>query len=287
MNGGRDPETGGKSARHLELQLADGLDYAAGDHLGVLPRNNVDLIRRVMARFGLDAGTYLTITPTGGAFTHLPVGEATPLLGVLGSCVELQDVATRTDLGVLSRYATNPAEQAQLLAMSGLDDEGRAAYRERVGTPRTSVLDLLDDYPSVELPFNVYLELLPPMRPRYYSISSSPTAASTCHLTVGVVRDAARSGKGIFSGVASGHLADSMVGSTLFTFVRKPAIPFHPPENPHVPMIMVGAGTGMAPFRGFLQERADLKAKGVPVGESILLPAQRSNASATGSGTNS
>jgi cytochrome P450/NADPH-cytochrome P450 reductase len=270
MNGGRDPETGGKSTRHLELQLAEGMEYAAGDHLGVLPRNNVDLIRRVMAKFGLDAGTYLTITPTGGAFTHLPVGEATPLLGVLGSCVELQDVATRTDLEVLSRYAGDPAEQAQLLAMSGLDDEGRTAYRERVGTPRTSVLDLLDDYPSVALPFNVYLELLPPMRPRYYSISSSPTAASTCHITVGVVRDAARSGKGTFSGVASGHLADSMEGSTVFTFVRKPAIPFHPPANPHVPMIMVGAGTGMAPFRGFLQERADLKAKGVPVGESIL-----------------
>ena len=270
LHGGRDPETGGRSARHLELQLAAGQEYAAGDHLGVLPRNHVDLIRRVMARFGLDAGTYLTITPTGGAFTHLPVEEPTPLLGVLGSCVELQDVATRTDLAVLSRYAEAPHEQAELLLMSGLDDQGRALYRDRVSVRRTSVLDLLDEYTSVLLPFNAYLELLPPMRPRYYSISSSPVASSTCHLTVGVVRDQARSGHGTFSGVASGHLADSLEGSTVFTFVRKPTIPFHPPANPHVPMIMVGAGTGMAPFRGFLQERADLKAKGVPIGESIL-----------------
>lgn len=270
LHGGRDPETGGRSARHLELQLAEGQEYAAGDHLGVLPRNNVDLIRRVMARFGLDAGTYLTITPTGGVFTHLPVDEPTPLLGVLGSCVELQDVATRTDLAVLSRYAEDPREQAELLAMSGLDDQGRAAYRDRVAARRLSALDLLDEYPSVDVPFDVYLELLPPMRPRYYSISSSPVASATCHLTVGVVRDQARSGHGTFSGVASGHLADSMEGSTVFTFVRKPTIPFHPPANPHVPMIMVGAGTGMAPFRGFLQERADLRTKGVPVGESIL-----------------
>lgn len=266
----QDAAIGARSARHIELQLPEGTEYATGDHLGVMPRNNVELIRRVMARFGLDAGTYLTITPTGGVFTHLPIGEPTPLLGVLGSCVELQDVATRTDLAALSRYAKDPQEQADLLTMSGLDEQGKAAYRDKIAVPRKSVLELIDDYPSVDVPFNVYLELLPPMRPRYYSISSSPAATSSCHLTVGVLRGPARSGHGTFSGVASGHLEASMEGSTVFTFVRRPTVPFHPPANPHVPMIMVGAGTGLAPFRGFLQERADLKEKGVPIGESIL-----------------
>ena len=247
------------------------MEYQTGDHLGVLPRNNVDLIRRVMARFGLDAGTYLTINPTGGGtYTHLPLGEPAPLLGILGACVELQDVASRNDLAVLARYATDPEEAAELLTMSGLDEAGREAYRERVGARRRSVLELLDDFPSCDLPFNVYLELLPPMRPRYYSISSSPAVASSCHLTVGVLHGPARSGDGYFNGVASNHLATSMEGSTQFTFVRKPTIPFRPPANPHVPMIMIGAGTGMAPFRGFLQERAAMAEKGVPVGPSIL-----------------
>ncbi|MGN6636453.1 MAG: bifunctional cytochrome P450/NADPH--P450 reductase, partial [Oryzihumus sp.] len=55
-----------------------------------------------------------------------------------------------------------------------------------------------------------------------------------------------------------------------FVFVRQPAIPFRPPENPHTPMIMVGAGTGLAPFRGFLQDRAAQREQGVPTGESLL-----------------
>src|SRR4029434_8345171 len=80
----------------------------------------------------------------------------------------------------------------------------------------------------------------------------------------------ARSGDGYFNGVASNHLASSMENSTQFIFVRKPTIPFRPPANPHLPMIMVGAGTGVAPFRGFLQERAALAKQGAPIGKSIL-----------------
>ena len=73
-----------------------------------------------MARFGLDAGTYLTINATGGGtYTHLPLGEPAPLLGILGACVELQDVAKCNDLAVLARYATDPDEAAELLTMSG------------------------------------------------------------------------------------------------------------------------------------------------------------------------
>ena len=76
-----------RSTRHLEIALPAGSSYRAGDHLGVLPRNNIDLIRRVMARFGLDAGQYVTIIPNSGTHTHLPIDEPAPLLGVLGSAM--------------------------------------------------------------------------------------------------------------------------------------------------------------------------------------------------------
>lgn len=266
LNGGG----AGRSTRHLEIALAPGTEYTTGDHLGVLPRNDVELIRRVIARFGLDAGTYLTITPTGGSYTHLPLDEPAPLLGVLGSCVELQDVAGRSDIAVLARHTTDPAQHEELLALTALDDEGRSRYRKTIAEPRVTVLDLLDAYPSCHLPFETFLDMLPPLRPRYYSISSSPSATESCHITVGVLDVPARGRDGRYRGVCSSHLRRADVQGTLFTFVRTPTIPFHPPENPHTPMIMVGAGTGMAPFRGFLQDRAALAERGVPVGESML-----------------
>jgi len=253
-----------RSTRHLEIALTGG--YRTGDHLGVLPRNGIDLIRRVTARFGLDAGQYLTIIPNSGGHTHLPIDEPTPLLGVLGACVELQDVAGRDDIATLARYTDDPAQKAALEELTGDD-----AYRDRVHLPHRSLLDLLEAFPACALPFAEFLDMLPPLRPRYYSISSSPLHdPDTCSITVGVLRGPARSGSGTFTGTGSGYLASLPENATVFTFVRSPGIAFHPPENPHTPMIMIGAGTGLAPFRGFLQDRAALRDQGVPVGPSLL-----------------
>ncbi|MGY1643485.1 bifunctional cytochrome P450/NADPH--P450 reductase [Geodermatophilus sp. SYSU D00703] len=257
----------GKSTRHIEVSLPQDQGYRAGDHLGVLPRNNIELLRRVMAHFGLDAGQYVTIIPNAGAHTHLPIDEPAPVLGVLGSCVELQDVATRDDIEVLARYTDDAQQRAELEELARDD----ARYEARVHAPNRSVIDLLEEFPACSLPFEEYLDMLPPLRPRYYSISSSPLSdPDVCSITAGVLQAPARSGAGTFTGVASGHLAQLPENGTVFVFVREPTIPFRPPENPHVPMVMVGAGTGLAPFRGFLQERAAQHDQGVPVARSLL-----------------
>ncbi|MGY1592128.1 bifunctional cytochrome P450/NADPH--P450 reductase [Geodermatophilus sp. SYSU D00708] len=260
--------TPGRSTRHLEVALPQDQGYRAGDHLGVLPRNSIELLRRVMGHFGLDAGQYVTIIPNAGSHTHLPIDEPAPVLGVLGSCVELQDVATRDDLELLARYTDDPQQRAELEQLAG-DDE---RYRERVHAPNRSVIELLEEFPACALPFAEYLDLLPPLRPRYYSISSSPLSSpDVCSITVGVLQAPARSGAGTFTGVASGHLAQLPENGTVFAFVREPTIAFRPPADPDVPMVMVGAGTGLAPFRGFLQERAAQQDQGVPVARSLLV----------------
>src|SRR6266436_2037942 len=249
-----------RSTRHLEIALPSGVTYNAGDHLGIVPRNGLDQIQRVLLRFKLDAGLYLTITPRTNASTYLPLNELEPLLGVLATRVELQDVATRAQLATLAEHTQDAPQREALLALTGDDDAGQARYREQVFVPHKSILDLLDQFPSCALPFAEFLDLLPPLRPRYYSISSSPlVAADTCSITVTVLEAPARSGQGKFKGVCSNYLAGLRSDATVYGFVGKPTIPFRPPDNPHVPMIMVGPGTGVAPFRGFLQERAALK----------------------------
>ncbi len=199
----------------------------------------------------------------------LPAGlsyRAGDHLGVLGACDELQATATRADLEVLAEHTDDPAQQAALRALT--DDE---TYRTQVREPNLSVLDLLERYPACALPFPVFLDLLPALAPRYYSISSSPLASpDTVCVTEGVLAEPARSGAGRFEGVCSTYLASMDAGSTVFVFTREPTIPFRPPADPSVPMIMVGAGTGLAPFRGFLQERAAQGADGAALAPSLL-----------------
>ena len=239
---------------------------------GVLPRNSIDIIRRVMARFGLDAGQYVTIIPNSGSHTHLPIDEPTPLLGVLGSCVELQDVATADDIAVLARHTEDPTQRAALEALAG-DDEAAQAALPRAGATRPTARcwTCWTSSPPCRLPFEVYLDLLPPLRPRYYSISSSPLVSpDTCSITAGVLR--ARPGRAPARSPASAPTTWPSGRSTArcSSSSGTPTIPFRPPENPHIPMIMVGAGTGLAPFRGFLQERAALRGQGVPIATSLL-----------------
>ena len=177
-------------------------------------------------------------------------------------------MAAREDIALMARYTADLARREELEALAA---PGGGGYRDTVLAPHRSLIDLLEAYPACAMPFEVYLDRLPPLHPRYYSISSSArTSPGVCSVTVGVLRGPARSGGGQFTGVCSGYLDRNPERSTIFAFVRKPSIPFRPPDNAHVPMIMVGCGTGLAPFRGFIAERADLKAGGVPVGESLL-----------------
>jgi len=135
-----------------------------------------------------------------------------------------------------------------------------------------AVLDLLEVFPAVELPFNVFLEMIPWMAPRYYSISSSPLALpGQVSITVGVVAGTARSGLGDYHGVCSSYLAGVRPGDEVHAVVRENSTGFTLPDQPATPLIMIGPGTGLAPFRGFLQHRAALRDQGETLGPALLL----------------
>ncbi|MEZ4713925.1 MAG: hypothetical protein R3A44_42465 [Caldilineaceae bacterium] len=179
----------------------------------------------------------------------------------------------------MAKYTECPPEKMKLLALTGAGETdtstnsgaAKALYRADVLAKRKSLLDLLEEFPACALPFNLYLEMLPALRPRYYSISSSPRYdAQRCTITVGVVDAPARSGRGQYLGVCSNYLAQQGADSEIHAFVRDSQSAFRLPDDPQTPLIMVGPGTGLAPFRGFLQERAILKQQGQTVGPSLL-----------------
>ena len=260
-----------RSTRHVELALPEGVVYSAGDHLGIIGRNHETVVGRVLARFGLDRSTKVRLHRNDARKTNLPIEEPVLAFDLLSDYVELQDVATRTQIKIMAEHTQCPPDKKKLLALSGDDEASIARYREAVLEKRTSIIDLLEEFQACELPFNVYLELLTPIRPRYYSISSSPLQEQArCSITVGVVAAPAKSGHGTFEGLCSTYLARQEQGDILYGYVRDTKSAFRLPESAATPLIMVGPGTGVAPYRGFLQERAAQKAQGTQIGESLL-----------------
>lgn len=257
-----------RSKRHLDLALPAGMTYAAGDYLAVLPQNHPDLIARAAKRFGLALDAALLLKSTRGAMAaSLPTDRPVSLQEILGRHVELSQPATRNDLAFLAEKNICPPHKAHLAALAA-DPE---RYKAEILDKRVSVLDLLEAYPSSVLTFAEFLELLPAMRVRQYSISSSPRGSATqCSLTVAVIDAPAWSGQGRFHGTASSFLGRLSPGDTLPVTVKSPHNPFHPPASNATPMVMIAAGTGLAPFRGFLQERAARRDKGEAVGETLL-----------------
>ncbi|NMO02646.1 cytochrome P450 [Gordonia sp. TBRC 11910] len=262
-----------KTVRHIEFELPAGTTYAAGDHLGVIPHNGPDLVARVVDRFNLDPAAVIVIRADDAESTFLPVGERISLGDLLRDYVELQGIASRRNVEAMLEHTRYPWTRD---ALSGLL-ESPEAFRVNVIDRRKSVLDLLEEHPACELPFESYLESLGPLAPRYYSISSSPRSGpGVCSITVGVLAEDARSGSGLtYRGVCSNFLDGKRAGDDVYAFVRDTSTTFRLPADHSVPVIMIGSGTGLAPFRGFLAERAGLAADGAQLGEALVIAGAR------------
>ncbi|TYS21429.1 cytochrome P450 [Bacillus subtilis] len=255
-----------RSTRHIEIALPPDVEYREGDHLGVLPRNSQTNVSRILHRFGLKGTDQVTLSASGRSAGHLPLGRPVSLQDLLSYSVEVQEAATRAQIRELAAFTVCPPHKREL---EDLTAEG--VYQEQILKKRISMLDLLEKYEACDMPFERFLELLRPLKPRYYSISSSPRVnPEQASITVGVVRGPAWSGLGEYRGVASNYLAERKAGDDVVMFVRTPESRFQLPEDPETPIIMVGPGTGVAPFRGFLQARAALKREGKTLGEAHL-----------------
>jgi len=232
-----------KEVRQFRLDIAGtGLAYQPGDALGVWPVNCPDLVGEWLTVTGADADATVTVPGVGDV----------PFARALHRHLDI----TRPSPGLLAFLAERGGGDRTLttLCRPGNTDElakwlwGRQA------------VDVVTERPVRASP-QEWAEVLKPLQPRLYSISSSPLAhPDQIHLTVSVVRYDSRAGRAR-KGVCSSYLADATPSAPVAAYV-KTAASFRPPADPDTPMVMIGPGTGIAPFRGFLQDRQARGAKG-------------------------
>ncbi|SFB61658.1 cytochrome P450 / NADPH-cytochrome P450 reductase [Rhizobium sp. NFR07] len=257
---------GARSKRHIEIALPEGMSYRAGDYLAVLPSNPPETVKRALTRFRLAPDAELIVHGAPGVGSALPVNRPVTAETLFADYLELQQPATRGQIAALAAAIPCPPERREAERLAEVDIHAVEVLERRV-----TLLDLLERFGSADLPLGAFIAAMPPMRARQYSIASSPLAdPSRCALTVSVLEVPAFGADRLYRGVASTFLAGLREGDTLGVAVRQSQAGFHPPDDPRVPIIMVCAGSGIAPFRGFIQERAMRRAAGETIGSALL-----------------
>lgn len=254
-----------RSTRHLEIALPDGISYSAGDHLGVLPENPIELCQAYAQRCGVHITDVVVIRELGAITGQLPCGIPIHVSELLGQHVDLSGALTRRELRLLAARCPCPPEKQELLRLAS--DE---AFPSEVLQQRLTLLDVLLRFASIPCDLATVLSLRPVLRPRYYSISSSPKKRpQSCTITVGVHDFSGPSGA-VRPGLCSHYLAARSSGQSLRILIKDTGSSFRLPTSPKTPVILIGPGTGLAPLRGFVQERAAQRSHGEEVGATLL-----------------
>ncbi|EXJ82883.1 hypothetical protein A1O3_06699 [Capronia epimyces CBS 606.96] len=298
----------GRNCLHLEIDLAgSGLRYEAGDHVSVFPVNSGREVDRFLRVFGL-AGKRDTVVDVKPIERTAKVSFPVPTTydTIARYRLEIGAPVSRQLLQQLVAYAPSPAARANLTKLAADKDLFHHSVTER----RMNIAQVLElasnDKPWADVPFTMLIESLIALQPRHYSISSSP-ALNKDRLTITTkVETHAIADTGFdFKGVATNYLLalqqaqnlnnvrDSHKDNYASTYaihgprnryqgLRLPVCirpsTFRLPRDPAVPVIMIGPGTGVAPFRGFVQERIAQKKAGRSVGLTFLFYGCRSKA---------
>jgi len=258
-----------RSTRHIEVALPPEASYQAGDHLAVYPENPSDAVEAVVGGCGLRRNDVVVLherreTPQV-ASARLPTGVPIRVEELLSHLVDLVGPVTRRELRILAALATCPPEQRRLAALTE-----EMAFQRDVSGPCLSFAALLEQFPSVPWDLELVLTLRPLLKPRLYSISSSPHALPTsCSITVGQ-HTFPNSCDETKRGLCSSYLTHCPPSAQLRVRVQDTGTTFRLPQDASQDVIMIGAGTGLAPMRGFLQERQAQRAQGQQVGQTHL-----------------
>jgi len=256
---------------HFEFDISNLTGYDQGDSLGLWPTNDSDQVRLMLEALNLTGNEVLRISPTPENTRSVPLPEIVSTKILFTEILDIGGWPKRKFYEMLKMVATDDAEKAALANICS--KEGKGQYREHIDESYTYP-ELLMKYKSCKVSLETLLDYIPDLKPRLYSIASSSRLRGDdeCHLCVIKNEWEATSGRNRI-GVATRWLADVHEDGEDLT------VPVHAsihasavtlPATHETPMVMVALGTGIAPMRCFIEERAAAKRDGEKCGEMAL-----------------
>ncbi|XP_029105077.1 NADPH--cytochrome P450 reductase-like isoform X4 [Scleropages formosus] len=266
---------GTRHLMHLELDISGSkIRYDSGDHVAVYPMNDTSMVNKLGEILGSDLDTVISLNNLDEESNKKhPFPCPTTYRTALTHYLDISNPPRTNVLYEIAQYATDPKDQENLRKMASSSAEGKAMYHSWVQESRRNIVAILEDMPSLQPPIDHLCELLPRLQARYYSIASSakvhPNSIHICAVVVEYETKTGRTNKGVATNwLKNKVVTDNGNKSSVPMYVRKSQ--FRLPFKATNPVIMIGPGTGIAPFMGFIQERAWLKQKGKGGGETVL-----------------
>ena len=261
------PEGYDRDIRHFEVDLTGlKVKYNCGDTLAIYPQNHKEEVARLLQELDLNPSDFVKIQKSSEIRrTFIP--SNTTIETLFTEVLDVFGRPTRRFYSMLSRFATDPTEKAALESM--LTNEGSSLVQSLLAETVTYA-DVLRQFPSAKPTLPFLLEMIPTMKPRYYSIASSPLMNPTSiHLCIVGVNWKTPSGRER-RGQCTSYLHDLQADGK--TSIRAAVTPgtMKMPEDPRSPVIMAGLGTGIAPFKAITENRVAQARSGIAVGETAL-----------------
>ncbi|XP_043115146.1 P450 (cytochrome) oxidoreductase b isoform X2 [Puntigrus tetrazona] len=268
-------KAGDRHLMHLELDITGSkIRYESGDHVAVYPINDSVIVSRIGELLQVDLDTVISLNNLDEESNKKhPFPCPTTYRTALTHYLDVTNPPRTNVLYEMAQYATDPKDQENMRKMASSSSEGKALYQSWVLDSCRNILAILEDLPSLRPPIDHLCELLPRLQARYYSIaSSSKVHPNSIHICAVVVEYETKTGR-VNKGVATNWLKNKMPTdnghkATVPMYIRKSQ--FRLPFKSMNPVVMIGPGTGIAPFMGFIQERGWLREQGKDVGDTVL-----------------
>ncbi|KAI8324918.1 cytochrome P450, partial [Martensiomyces pterosporus] len=263
-------KSGGRSTRHIEITLSEsaGISYQTGDHLNVYPVNSANTVREVAAILDLASDSAFALEQIADAARYSRSaaaainGHSCTVADAIQYVCDWKEAPSRDLVVALSDLASTSDSNGdtKLAALKAAAHDVNTAGKQSAGwtaflSQYRTVLDVLRSFAPLarQIPLESLLHYVNAMAPRRYSIAScQAVVGNEVHISVAIVNDVVNGRS--YGGLATEYLASLEAGAPVSVSHKPAQAVFHLPESRDVPVVFVGAGTGIAPFRGFLQE---------------------------------